>query len=262
MPGSDQIKPIPFWQSLLIFGIPGIAIYLATHFLVPWLIATGISLVHAWTLAVVGPTILNAFVVLTIYYLDERPGWRQFVARFRLGRPRLRSILIVPVVAVLVLFLNELLAWTVPVLSQVPLFAPQPVIPEIFSDVYESLDQVSSSSTFMGEQVGPQDLWLVFYWIFFWVFLAVTGEELVWRGYVLPRQQLVYGNKAWLVNGILWNIPFHLYTAHNLVSDLPLYLLLPLLVQKTGNTWTGILLHALLVSLALILVIPGLVLHQ
>src|SRR5215510_11127006 len=50
----------------------------------------------------------------------------------------------------------------------------------------------------------------------FWIFLGwiplficnIFGEELLWRGYVLPRQELVFGKSAWLVNAVLWLL-FH-----------------------------------------------------
>ena len=45
-----------------------------------------------------------------------------------------------------------------------------------------------------------------------WVFVAwiplfisnILGEELCWRGYVLPRQEAALGRPAWLSNGIMW----------------------------------------------------------
>ncbi len=49
-----------------------------------------------------------------------------------------------------------------------------------------------------------------------WVFAAwiplfvsnILGEELCWRGYLLPRQEERFGRVAWLSNGILWCL-FH-----------------------------------------------------
>jgi hypothetical protein len=33
--------------------------------------------------------------------------------------------------------------------------------------------------------------------------LNIVGEEFVWRGVVLPRQEVAFGGRAWLVNGVL-----------------------------------------------------------
>src|SRR5262249_1215743 len=49
-------------------------------------------------------------------------------------------------------------------------------------------------------------------WVFVgWIPLFITnilGEELCWRGYILPRQEVVLGRAAWLGNGIPWCL-FH-----------------------------------------------------
>lgn len=63
---------------------------------------------------------------------------------------------------------------------------------------------------------------------------------------------------AWVINGALWNIPFHLYTAHNFFSDMPLYFLLPLLAFRLKNTWYAIGVHSMLVSIALVIYVAGL----
>jgi Type II CAAX prenyl endopeptidase Rce1-like len=34
--------------------------------------------------------------------------------------------------------------------------------------------------------------------------LNILGEEFLWRGVVLPRQEVAFGRRAWVVNGILW----------------------------------------------------------
>lgn len=255
---QDSVEPVPLWQALLIFGIPGLAIYLGVHYLVPVMVNSGIPLLFAWTLAVVGPTVLNAVIVLAYYFRTKKPTRQQFVDRFRLGRPSKHIIWQVPLTGLIILILNDLMAWTIPYLSQISSLAPPEIIPEIFADVYETLDQTSANPTFMGESLSPEKWWLVPFWLFFWVTLAILGEEIAWRGYVLPGQELLYGKYAWVVNGLLWNIPFHLYTVHTSFSDMPLYFLLPFMVQRTQNTWFGIGVHALLLSLAFIILVPGL----
>lgn len=246
-------------MTVLIFGLPGIVIDVSVHHLVPLMLEQGVSLAIAWTVAVVGPILLNAAVIVMYYVKSERPTWTQFITQFRLQRPAPQIIWQVPLMAIAIVISNELLAGTVPYLKRLPLFAPPSYTPEIFSDVYESLDQGLANTTFMGESLASDPWWLIPFWLIVWVTLAVLGEELVWRGYLLPRQEVRYGKYAWLVNGLLWNIPFHLYTAHNFFSDMPLYFLLPFMVQRVKNTWFGIALHSLLVSLALVILIPGLV---
>ncbi|MBV7331298.1 CPBP family intramembrane metalloprotease [Chloroflexi bacterium TSY] len=253
---ENDIRPISFWQSFLIFGIPGVLIYLSVHYLVPLCTDAGIPLIFSWSASVLIPTIGNAIVIIGLYIREERPDWPTFIARFRLQRLERKYWLWIPFVFVGILLLNESLAWTIPILNNIPFFAPPEIVPEIFKDPYETLAQGRGNATFMGVPLTPVNWWLLPFWLI-WVIGGVLGEELVWRGYVLPRQQATYGRWAWLVNGLLWNVPFHWYTLSNVLSDMPLYLILPFFAQRVRNTWFAIIIHAILVALAYVIIIAG-----
>ena len=210
----------------------------------------------AWSFCVLVPTIGNAVVVLTIYAVREHPDWRTFQLRFRLQRPTVRQLALIPALAVVILLLNESLAWTIPRLQELPGFGLPPIVPEIFADPYEAVKLSAGSPTFLGVPLNREAAWLTPFWLI-WVIGGVMGEELVWRGYLLPGQEARHGRWAWLVNGTLWNVPFHLYTLSNCLSDLPFYLILPFVVQRIGNTWVAIGVHALLASMAYVLILPG-----
>ena len=61
--------------------------------------------------------------------------------------------------------------------------------------------------------------------------INVLGEELWWRGVILPRQQLIMGSLVWIVHGLLWNF-FHGYKYWDLFSLLPMSLGLSFVVSK------------------------------
>lgn len=147
------IKPVPLWFAIALFGVPGVVIYLATHLAVPAMVDRGIPLVFAWIIAVVGPNVANAVFVLTYYWQTERPSWHEFVGRFRLYRPCWTLAWLAPAAVVVIALGNDLLAWTVPILSNVDFLAPPELVPEIFGDVYETLS--AEDTTFMGEIVTP-----------------------------------------------------------------------------------------------------------
>jgi membrane protease YdiL (CAAX protease family) len=71
----------------------------------------------------------------------------------------------------------------------------------------------------------------------------VVGEELWWRGYLLPRQELALGPWAWLVHGLLWTA-FHAALWWNLVNLLPLTLGLAYVAARRKSTTAGIVTHA------------------
>lgn len=85
-------------------------------------------------------------------------------------------------------------------------------------------------------------------------FNTVAGEELLFRGLLLPRMQGAFGRWAWLANGLLFSA-YHLHmpwTMPAVVLD-GLWLAYP--VQRWRSAWLGIVVHsaasvALLVSMA------------
>jgi membrane protease YdiL (CAAX protease family) len=61
---------------------------------------------------------------------------------------------------------------------------------------------------------------------------------------------------AWLVHGILWTI-WHVFWKWNLLMILPVALAVPFVVQKTRNTWAGIIAHGILNAVPLGIIIAG-----
>jgi membrane protease YdiL (CAAX protease family) len=91
--------------------------------------------------------------------------------------------------------------------------------------------------------LGRERLWLLGLWLVNWP-LNILGEELVWRGVVLPRMEAQLGAWAWLWNGLLWGL-FHLsFGPGNLIVLLPTLLLVPFVAQRRRNTWLAVLMHA------------------
>ncbi|MEM1386698.1 MAG: CPBP family intramembrane glutamic endopeptidase [Pseudomonadota bacterium] len=247
--------PVQLTLVLLVFLLPGLAIRWAVFQMVPQLVEGGVPILHAWTLAVVGPTALGAVVTLSLYWAVARPTWAKFRARFRLHRPKPLHIALVPIALVAIIAGNFALSWTVPWLTTDLGVALPPVQPEIFADVYQELGTTAGEPTFMGQQIAGQRVFLALYWLVLWCGVAVVAEEVMWRGFALPVLERAMGWLGWVVNGLLWCLPFHLYTLHTTISDLPLYLIVPFCAFLTGSTWVSIAIHAALVGLALLLLI-------
>lgn len=88
------------------------------------------------------------------------------------------------------------------------------------------------------------------------LFFNIAGEELWWRGYVLPRQEQAFGRRAWLVHGLLW-WGFHAFKWWDMVTVLPVTLLLSYVAQRTKNNWVPTLLHLLANVLLVLLMAAG-----
>lgn len=84
--------------------------------------------------------------------------------------------------------------------------------------------------------------WLLLVWAPYWV-LNIMGEEILWRGVMLPRQELAFGKYTWLVHGTGWAL-FHIaFGLTLLITLLPLIYIQSFIVQKTKNSWVGVLMH-------------------
>lgn len=113
------------------------------------------------------------------------------------------------------------------------------------TDFYTEFFGHFGPADFMG--VPLQGAWwvLVYYALVILVF-NIGGEELWWRGYVLPRQELAFGNSAWLIHGVLWSA-FHAFMQPTLWDTIRMAVTgtaLAFVVHRTRNTWTGIIGHA------------------
>jgi len=114
---------------------------------------------------------------------------------------------------------------------------------------------------FMGIPLSGQ-WWLIVYYIIILLVFNIAGEELWWRGYILPRQELANGNMAWLIHGLMW-AAFHLFlqsTLYDLVRMVPTSCALAYVAQRSGNTWPGIIGHTFGNSPLLLQIIRGVLL--
>jgi membrane protease YdiL (CAAX protease family) len=76
------------------------------------------------------------------------------------------------------------------------------------------------------------------------VFNTVLGEELLFRGLLLPRMRGVFGRGDWVANGVLFAL-YHLHTPWvipvALVTD-PILFAFP--SRRFESAWMGIIVHS------------------
>jgi membrane protease YdiL (CAAX protease family) len=121
------------------------------------------------------------------------------------------------------------------------------------------LSQDSYASFLRMEKLKPTEYWLFLAWLPYF-FFNIVGEELMWRGYLLPRQRAAIGRYAWVLNGLLWAI-FHVGIGWRIaIVLLPIEFIVPYVVQKRQNTWLGIIIHGLYNGSGFVMVALGVVL--
>jgi len=228
------MKPAPLnlTGSFVWFAVPSIALILLTRYAIPEMVHNGIHGLFAW--------FVSAFLLMgTMFLIAIRSAKGQPVKTAlkvkRLTGNDLRIAIIVlaasgVLMGILYFSMNLLVG---PSQSMMPPFLDGTVI-----DPSHRLVYLLS--------------WLPMF------FFNIAGEELLWRGVLLPRQEAFFGKKAWVLNGALWMM-FHIsFGLRMMIILLPVFFALPWLVQKTGNTSTDILFHGLINGPAFAAILLGL----
>ena len=103
--------------------------------------------------------------------------------------------------------------------------------------------QFDHSPSFMSfEPLTKGRYWLLLVWAPYWI-LNILGEEFLWRGVMLPRQEIAFGKYTWIIHGFGWGL-FHIaFGWQLLITLIPLIFIQSYIVQKTKNSWIGVIMH-------------------
>jgi membrane protease YdiL (CAAX protease family) len=213
-----ELKPMAFTESILLFGIPAIILAASLWWLRPALIKAGISGAIAYTLSL---SIVNVGLVIAavVGYLREGNPftWLAFSQRMRLTR-----------------MTGRIWAWTI---GSTLLFGVLALLINSFAmSIYKAL-----GFTMPDLVSGVLAAWMNIIVLFF----NIVGEELWWRGYILPRQELTHGRITWFIHGVLWAC-FHMFKWWAVPFMLVTCLIIPFAAQKTRNTWPGMVNHIII----------------
>jgi membrane protease YdiL (CAAX protease family) len=215
MKTQGAIRPMRLWQSLLFFLLPALYGVFAQYVISPSIVRLGISEENAYNAAHL-MVFLGLFLATILALRAEgRPlRWASIKDRLRLERMDLTAW-----------------KWTLPFL----------VLYLVLGFLLNILAQ------FVYEQLGfwPPDADIPLTNIPYLLVLFIVNvftEELWWRGYVLPRQELEHGKSAWIVNGVLWSL-FHLWKWWAVPFMLLKQWMIPFVAQRTRNTTPAILIH-------------------
>ena len=225
------MKPLTLPKAVLLFAVPSIALAVVIYITIPFATRLGTPLAVSVTIQfclVMGG--MGAFACSGARH--DKESEQRITERLRLVRPRGRDIIAGVLLGIFMLVTFNALRVTRPWLGTILPWGP----PAWFADFM-------TGTHFQGMPLAG-NWWPVLVYFVQYVF-NIFGEELLWRGYILPRQELSLGNRAWLANGILWNL-FHWFFYWNLIPLFPSCFALAWLTQRTKSTWTGILGHGIL----------------
>ncbi len=230
-------RPLYLGKSLLFFGIPAILMALLFWKAIPILDWLGWPLFYV---CLAGFGFASVALLRASHFFFRREGnafrWSSFRERFWLNPLDARTLGWTLLLALLLFLSNRLLGWTAEWVY--PFVEP----PKFWMRVHEAVP-----GYFL--EIPTHGNWWVFGGYFCLLMLQILSEELWFRGYLLPRQELAYGHFAWLIHAPLWLL-FRAVQPWQLIQDVPGSLLLPYISHRLRNTWPGI------VSRTLISLVP------
>ena len=233
-----KVKPITICKSIWYFITSSFLIYLGLYVIIPNLLGKGVPFMVGYLVFFYAPFVLM-FIIALILYSKEGNSWRisDFMSRMRLNPLKKADWLWV---AGIILFSVLLMAAAQPLMSrlaEIPLFRPPDFFPA------EINPNKTAISGYMMDYELSGEYWIIPVYVAGW-FFNIFGEELLWRGILLPRQVQKYGSKTWVIHGVLWGL-WHFFWKWQLVVLIPMALLLSYAACKRKNTWIGIIAHGI-----------------
>lgn len=239
---TRPLQPLGWLASLLLFGLPAAGMALAVYGIRPWFESLGYSPLISYLGALTIPlALLFAAALVGFHRVEGYPLTRQaFSERMRFPRLRGRDLL----AALLVFALGMAGYYLLSQLSLVLIDNGLILLPQdlpLLADPQAVLDAGALDRAAGGQIQGQWELVLLFAVTFFF---NIAGEELWWRGYILPRQELAFGRQAWLLNGLLW-AAFHAFKWWDVLALIPICLLIAYSAQKLQSNWAAVIAHTL-----------------
>lgn len=254
---KQKLRPMSLGLALLYFGVPAALITLNIYIVMPAAAQAGLPIFWNYMLVygMLPMILLIAASVIVFRTEGHAMTWAAFHKRMRLRSPNGRVWLWGLGLFLVMLVTVGVLRFTEPALVTLPLFSPPPVWPLELNPAEYAPTPGSIPTVFMEQTLKGN--WPVFFAVLIGLVVATLGEELWWRGIVLPRQELAHGKFTWIIHGVLWTL-FHLFTPWKLIMLLPGALALSYVAQRTKSTIPGIIAHAAVNGLeVLILLIFG-----
>lgn len=235
-----KIRKLGFIGSFAIYVPAAILMFCLTKYLIPYLSkVTGQETILFWFivagLGIFLPLILTGLLILkTEGYRISKNTW---IERLRFRKITKKDILLSVVGLILVGLFSGLIMIGLELL----------------------IGKFDHSPAFMSfEPLTKGRYWLLLVWFPYWI-LNILGEEFLWRGVMFPRQEVLFGKYTWIIHGFGWGL-FHIaFGWQLLITLIPLIFIQSYIVQRTKNSWVGVIMHGGLNGPSFIAICFGLV---
>ena len=237
---ENSLKKLGLISSFAIYIPAALLMYFLTKYLIPYLCEiTGLETILFWFIVAASgiffPLIITAIMILKFEgFKISKNTWIQ---RLRFRKISKKDIL-----------------WSIGGLILVGIMSG--IIMKGLELVIGKFDHSPAFMSF--EPLTKGRYWLLLVWFPYWI-LNILGEEILWRGVMLPRQEILFGKYAWVIHGFGWGL-FHIaFGWQLLITLIPLIFIQSYVVQRTKNSWTGVIMHGGLNGPAFIAISFGLI---
>ena len=224
MEARQKVKKLGFLGSFVIYIPAAILMYCLTKYLIPYLChITGQEPILFWF--IVGGVGIFIPLIITGLLILKSEGYR-ITKKTWIERLRFRKIT------------RKDVMWSLIGLVSVGILSLA-----VMKGLELLIGKFDHSPAFMSfEPLTKGRYWLLLVWLPYWI-LNILGEEFLWRGVLLPRQEVAYGKYTWVIHGFGWGL-FHIaFGWQLLITLLPLIFIQSYIVQKTKNSWVGVIIH-------------------
>lgn len=233
------VAPMPFSAALAWFGLPAAVFFMSVHLGIPALERLDLGAFAAYLVALLVPLVTMTLASLLLLRAEGyRIARESLRTRYRFRAMRAAdwwwSLGAIMVGLVGLGALGAAGAWLV-ASGSMPL--PERLPTALDPRFGGGLDAILASVR--GGLAGRWDLLALYFAV---LAFNVAGEELFWRGYILPRQEAAHGRRAWAIHGTMW-AAFHIFKWWEVLALLPVTLSLSYVCQRRRNSTPGVVIH-------------------
>lgn len=246
-----EIKRMSIPVQLGHFIIPALMMIYSMYIFVPFALNHGLTEYESFIISYTIPMALLFVYAIVIYkYKDNRRSMVGFLKRYRITKLTIKDVgigIVIYLIAMVGYGLFSIIGKTLIENGLMPLpnNIPNIIDPRIPFSLIGLESMITEPLTGNGMVIWSYSIML---------FFNVVGEELFWRGYMLPVQEKTFGKITWLVHGLLWTL-FHGFKWWDLAGLLPVCLLIAFIAQKRQSIWPGLIAHMLFNGMLLIMIV-------
>ena len=224
MAAHTALKKLGFIPSFAIYIAAATLMFCMTRYLIPYLSnATGQETILFWF--IVGGLRIFTPLIITGLLILKSEGYKLSISTW-IERLRFRKIT------------KNDITWALVGLISVGILSG--IIMKGLESMIGTFDHAPAFMSF--EPLKKGRYWLFAVWFPYWI-LNILGEEFLWRGVLLPRQEVAFGKFTWIIHGFGWGL-FHIaFGWQLLITLIPLIFIQSYIVQRTKNSWLGVIMH-------------------